>query len=49
MKLSKKKADRNELYGHYIMLFSSEQKTFTFEQYVKMINKLKKEFKNMKG
>ena len=35
MKLSKKKADRNELYGFYIKFFGKTQKIFTFEMFLK--------------
>lgn len=42
MKLSKKYAERNELYGRYI--FYRLQKVHTFEEYLKIRNKLIKEF-----
>jgi hypothetical protein len=35
MKLSKRKADRNELYGLYIKYFAKIQKIYTFEMYLK--------------
>ena len=40
MKVSKRKADRNELYGLYIKYFGRVQKIFTFEMFFKRRIKL---------
>jgi hypothetical protein len=36
MKVSKRKANRNRLYGLYIKNFGKQQKIFTFEMFLKI-------------
>lgn len=45
MKLSKQKADRNELYGFYIKFFIRQQKILTFEMFLKKNKYMKRCFK----